>query len=100
MTLPRPYSEPRDPIEAKLAAIWAKALNLDCVGVDDDFSDLGGDSFDAETVQTAIENEMGVRIPLSAMIETPTVALFAKLIERLRVGGGGPSRSLTDTPSE
>jgi acyl carrier protein len=80
--------EPRDPLEEKLAAIWAKVLNLDCVGVEDDFSDLGGDSFDATTVQLAIESEIGVRVPPSAMIDTPTVAMLAKEVERIRASLG------------
>jgi acyl carrier protein len=83
LALPRPYVAPRNPTETRLAAIWADALTLDCVGVDDDFADLGGDSFDAERVLTMVEAEFAVRAPLSMLIEATTVAGLAKAIERL-----------------
>ena len=84
LSLPRPYTAPRDAQEETLASIWAEVLNLDCVGVEDNFSDLGGDSFDVVTVQAAIEGNFGVRVPVSAMIDAPTVAALAKLVERIR----------------
>ena len=35
---------PRNPIEEKLCAIWAQMLDLDRVGISDDFFDIGGHS--------------------------------------------------------
>jgi acyl carrier protein len=79
-----PYVAPRDALEESLAAIWADVLNLDQVGVEDDFSDLGGDSFDATVVQMAIENEIRVRVPLSVLVETSNVAALAREIKRIQ----------------
>src|ERR1700692_4350595 len=43
LSLPRPYIAPRNSSEEVLAQIWCRALNMDCVGVEDEFTDLGGD---------------------------------------------------------
>src|SRR5262249_2074324 len=42
--LERPFVAPRDPVESRLAGIWARALRVDSVGVHDDFFELGGHS--------------------------------------------------------
>jgi acyl carrier protein len=84
LPLLRPYIAPRDGIEAALAVIWSEALNTDCVGVEDEFSDLGGDSFDAENVLSMIEEKFAVRLRLSTLVSAPTIAALAREIERTR----------------
>ena len=44
------YVAPRTPVEAQVAAIWAEVLQLDRVGVEDNFFALGGHSLVAITV--------------------------------------------------
>jgi len=44
-TLPnRPYVAPRNPVEIKLAEIWAEVLGRDRVGIEDNIFEIGGDS--------------------------------------------------------
>ena len=38
------YTAPRTELERQIAGIWAEALRLEQVGVEDNFFDLGGDS--------------------------------------------------------
>ena len=84
LPLLRPYIPPRNPVEEVLAEIWRTALNMDCVGVEDDYSDLGGDSFDATVIFAMIEEKFGVHVPLSTLIGAPTIASLAREVERLR----------------
>lgn len=84
LPLPRPYLAPRSPIEEALAEIWREALNMDCVGIEDDFTDLGGDSFDAGVIFAMIEAKLGVRVPLSRLLDAPTVAALAREVARAR----------------
>ena len=48
LNLPSPYKKPSTEIETALCACFSGALDLDVVGLDDDFFDLGGDSLAAE----------------------------------------------------
>jgi acyl carrier protein len=84
LPLPRPYIAPRNLVEEVLAEIWRAALNMDCVGVEDDITDLGGDSFDATVIFAMIEEKFGVHVPVSTLIGAPTIASLAREVERVR----------------
>lgn len=47
-----PYSEPTSDVERQLCEAFEKSLNIDQVGIDDDFFELGGDSIRVMEVQT------------------------------------------------
>lgn len=70
-----------DSIESQLQAVWAEVLEVDQVGVNDNFFNLGGNSLMAITLFAEIERQMGkVEHPLSALLEAPTIKRFAKLL--------------------
>ena len=58
----------------------AEALDLDVVGVGDDFFQMGGDSLSAENLFLAIEEATGRRLPLSILYDRPTVRLLAETV--------------------
>ncbi|MFN2168778.1 MAG: phosphopantetheine-binding protein, partial [Anaerolineae bacterium] len=81
-SLARPYAEPQSEIEARLAAIWAEVLDLDQVGIHDDFfSELGGHSLLATQVASRIRDAFQLEIPLRRLFEAPTVAELAASIQ-------------------
>ena len=67
--------------ESKLAALWAEALDLDQVGLDDDFFLLGGDSLQAVELFLRIEETFGQRLPRSVLFDAGTVREMARRIE-------------------
>jgi FkbH-like protein len=73
---------PRTETERRLAAIWAESLNLSAVGIRDDYFALGGTSLLAVTVCARIERELGVRFPLAALLEAPTIEALAAWMQR------------------
>lgn len=50
---------PSTDLERRICTLFAEALNLDEVGAEDDFFDLGGDSLKAEDMSMLVE-EMGI----------------------------------------
>ncbi|HSU16452.1 amino acid adenylation domain-containing protein [Longimicrobium sp.] len=73
-------TQPRSPIEAKLAAIWAEVLGLERVGIHDDFFDLGGHSIIAARLAARVRAELGRELPLAAILRAPTVARLAGVL--------------------
>jgi amino acid adenylation domain-containing protein/FkbH-like protein len=81
------YVAPRNPAEEQVAAIWAKVLRLQRVGIHDDFFGLGGHSLLATQVVSRVRQSFGVELPLRALFEAPTVVQLAKRVEDLRSSG-------------
>src|SRR5690606_28241083 len=50
------------------------------IGKDDDFFDLGGDSLAAETLLAGIEQDFGVSLPLSILLELSTPRALAEAV--------------------
>jgi amino acid adenylation domain-containing protein/non-ribosomal peptide synthase protein (TIGR01720 family) len=80
-TLKQTYAPPRNPLEERLARIWAEVLKLDRVGIYDDFFELGGDSLLATQFISRVSQRLKVELPVRRLFENPTVAEFGALIE-------------------
>jgi thioesterase domain-containing protein/acyl carrier protein len=68
-------------LEARLQKLWAEALRIPNVGLDDNFFMLGGDSLQALELFLRIEQELGRRLPRSILFQAGTVAEMARCIE-------------------
>jgi len=75
------YVAPSNDTEAFLTDIWKQVLNLNQVGVRDNFVVLGGQSLAAIRITTRINEELGINIPLSKIFELPTISEYARFIE-------------------
>jgi len=75
------YEAPSNDIERKISGIWADALNLNRVGVNDDFFEIGGTSLQAAIVIAEIYSIWGVKFLLRQLFESPTVRGIADLLE-------------------
>ncbi len=76
------YVAPRNPIEEKLAAVFADVLGLERIGVHTDFFALGGHSLLATRAVNRIRTLLGVDVSVRALFDDRTVARVA-----VRVGG-------------
>ena len=74
------YVAPRNELEQKLVAIWQELLKRERIGVTDSFFALGGQSLLAVLLVSKIERDLGVRLPLSRVLEHPTIEALAKEI--------------------
>ncbi|MFD2764819.1 non-ribosomal peptide synthetase [Micromonospora eburnea] len=77
----RRHVPPGTPTEVALAEIWREILSVDRLGVEDDFFDLGGQSFAALRVVGQIAQRLGRRVPLGALLERRTVAGLARWLD-------------------
>ena len=67
--------------ETQMARLWAELLQREAVGPHDDYFALGGNSLLAVNLFARVEAQFGVKLPLTSIIEAPTVAQFARLLE-------------------
>jgi amino acid adenylation domain-containing protein len=84
--LARPFVAPRDPVETRLAEMWARALRVDSIGVHDDFFELGGHSIIAGRLFAEIQKAFGRRWAPTILLEAPTVEKMAILLREGQTG--------------
>ena len=78
----RGYEAPVGEIETKLAEVWAEVLKLEKVGRHDNFFGLGGHSLLAMQVMSRIRQVFAVELQLRSLLENPTVAALALLVDK------------------
>ncbi len=69
--------EPRTPLEATLVELWREALQVEQVGLDDDFFESGGSSISAALVVNALQERLGETVPVVIVFNAPTIARLA-----------------------
>jgi acyl-coenzyme A synthetase/AMP-(fatty) acid ligase/acyl carrier protein len=77
------FVAPRTPMEEKVAAIWADVLNVQQVGIHDDFFALGGHSLLATQIVAQIRTDFSVELPLHSLFSSPTVESLAAAVLEL-----------------
>jgi amino acid adenylation domain-containing protein len=85
--LNKAFVAPRTPTEELLVEIWAQLLNIERVGIHDNFFDLGGHSLLATQLVSRVRETFQVEIPLRRLFEMLTVAGLAESIEAARQAG-------------
>ena len=76
------YVAPTTDIENRLCRLWQNVLELDRVGIHDNFFIVGGHSLLATRVISAIREEFEVELPISILFEAPTVAMLSESIDK------------------
>lgn len=76
------YAPPSNEIETSLSDIWSRTLGLTRVGVNDEYTSLGGDSLSAIKIITEIHKSFGVEISPKYIFQLQTIR---KLSDRIAV---------------
>lgn len=71
-------------IEESVAAVWARVLGLQRVGVTDNFFDLGGHSLLATQIVSRVQALLDVDVAVSTLIANPTIAEWSAVIEKAK----------------
>jgi amino acid adenylation domain-containing protein len=72
----------RNLVELRLTQIWQELLDLDGIGVTDDFFDLGGYSLLALEMLDRIEQELGAQLPPDCMLTGASIEHLGRLLEQ------------------
>lgn len=70
----------RNADEAALARIWCEVLEIDAVGIHDDFFAVGGHSLLGVELMHRVQQHWGRTLPLATLFEASTVARMAALL--------------------
>ena len=79
--LAQDFIAPRTVTEKQLADLWCDLLQLEEVGIDDSFFDLGGNSLAAVRMVTSYRSRFGCDIAPVKVFQYPTVAKLANFLE-------------------
>jgi nonribosomal peptide synthetase DhbF len=72
------YVAPRNPVEGAVANLLGDVLNVDRIGIEDNFFHLGGHSLSATRLISRVREVLGVELSITALFETPTVMGIAE----------------------
>lgn len=75
------FVAPRNDVETRLAASWKRLLNVERVGIDDDFFQLGGHSVLTVQLCTAIRQDFGQETTPGTIFGNPTIRELAEQID-------------------
>jgi amino acid adenylation domain-containing protein len=82
-------SAPRDSLELRMSAVWARVLGRRAIGITDDFFTVGGHSLKAVELVDTIRRELGIEIPPTAVFQHPTVERLCGAVECQTIEPGG-----------
>ena len=77
---PSTFVAPRNDVERKLVDIWKNVLQVESVGVTDNFFDLGGHSLLFARLVRRLEDAFSVRLSMSAVFQAATLESMAALL--------------------
>ena len=80
--LSAPYVGPRNPLEATLAGVLRDVLQIERVGIHDNFFDLGGNSLLLAVARFRINAVVNKEVPLIDLLRYPTIAKLAEHLGR------------------
>ncbi len=75
------YDAPRDETEIRIAQVWQEALGVSAVGINDNFSQLGGHSLFAIKIVSELRRAFQIDLPVRALFDAPTVAALSSYIK-------------------
>ena len=75
------YKAPQNELEEQLVQIWKRVLDVDTVGIHDDFFELGGDSLLSIRLISSIRKELNVEIAISTFFDLVTIEKVASYLK-------------------
>ena len=74
------YVSPKTDLERTIALIWGEVLNVDKIGLNDNFFDLGGHSLLVAKAHSLLQESLGRDFSLIELFRYPTVSTLAEFL--------------------
>ena len=74
------HIDPQTQMEQAIAGIWQEVLQVDKVGIRDNFFDLGGNSVHVVRIHSKLRQLLNVEIPIVKMFNYPTISSLAEFL--------------------
>jgi polyketide synthase PksJ len=87
------YVGPRSELEESITEVWKEVLQLDKVGINDNFFDLGGHSISLIELQHKLQEALQKEIIITDLLKYPSVNLFAKYL----IGQSGDAKEASQS---
>ncbi|MCG8672322.1 MAG: amino acid adenylation domain-containing protein [Pseudomonadales bacterium] len=81
-----PFVAPRNSVEKKLQQIWKSVLEIDEIGVKDNFFEIGGHSLLGVRIIARIDQDLGISLQAVDLLNSQTIEKLAKKVEEKGVG--------------
>lgn len=72
---------PRNPLEERVSEIWTEVLQVEDIGIRENFFDLGGDSLEATKIVSRVQTELAPELTIEDVLEHRTVEELAQVVE-------------------
>jgi amino acid adenylation domain-containing protein len=79
--LQQEFVAPKSELETKMASIWERILDLDSVGIDDNFFDIGGTSILCMLLTGIVEQKLECKLSVTKIFEFPTIRKLVRFID-------------------
>jgi len=91
-----PFVPPAVGAESTLAEIWSRVLGIEPIGALDNFFELGGHSLIAIDLTARIRKAFGASVPVTGLLECPTVRQLAELLSSGAASADAPPEEGND----
>lgn len=98
LSLVSSYEPPAAGLETTVAESFAYILDVQPIGADDDFFDLGGDSLLAEALSLELQRATGREFKVASVIDYGTPRKIAALLSGMPAGAGSEQTNATRPP--
>jgi amino acid adenylation domain-containing protein len=76
------YVAPETEFEVLLSEIWSEVLQIEKIGAQDNFLELGGNSLAAIRITSRVNNTFDLELPVNMVFENPKISQLAQHIEK------------------
>ena len=77
-----PFVPPQSEIEQKIAEVWRHVLQVETVGIHDNFFDIGGHSLRIAQVQARLQQILAREVAVVALFQYPTIRALAESLRQ------------------